>query len=433
MGSAQSVSDKELFDIPVNVVRDDNNDGEDAHAEETNFDRGHVDDEQQEQLPTPEPILKKGTSGDDAAGDESNSSGVEFNSKVEEVYMTDDGKHHSVVRPSAVVRPTDAADGSSHSSGRVSASSKKAQSALQNRITSSISSVKDKTNHVASKTIHNTKHLWKDAEEIVDNNVWCLPLRCITHFRRDWPRTTAFIFGVVVPLWVLIFIAMGFGVLLAEYEKTDEIDGNNAILAARAKLALAQQRSLERTLQCAAQWGSSEEKIRQELNPNSTLSISNLTFPLILDNLTMSDSESLLYCISGGEGTLSSASAIEDLNGLAYESLSFNWNRCWNRTRYEKEFDIKSPGDAPFVFYPTEEQINGTRPDEQYRMFSHFWDKSQKEEFDILLGSTENATAEEIHDALLLSFDLATGEGTCRKNTAATAWFFFTIMTTIGT
>ena len=317
------------------------------------------------------------------------------------------------------------------------------------RIMTSVHAVKQTTQavtqnatHAAAKTIDSTRKAWQQTEEMVDNNAWCLPLRCVTHFRQDWPRTAAFIFAVVVPLWILIFIAMGFGALLAEYEKMEEIEGNNAILAARAKLAIDQQRAIQKTLQCAADWGSYQELSRQEqatLSVLTALPDSNVTFnltePLMLDDFTTIDNNNSLFdCISSDDGSGAFGNAItrEQIQALAFESLSFNWNRCWNRTKYEMEFDISKPTEASFVFHPTEEQMYGTRPAEQYRMFSHYWNMSQQEEFERLLPSAENATAEEIRDALDLSIELATGEATCKKNVAATAWFFFTIMTTVG-
>jgi hypothetical protein len=106
----------------------------------------------------------------------------------------------------------------------------------------------------------------------------------------------------------------------------------------------------------------------------------------------------------------------------AFSSLSFNWNRCWNDTFAE--------GNPRIIFHPTDEIIAASHPDAQAEAYKQEWRKMQTDLFEKYLPV--DATADERTEAFGRSVVEATGAGSCRPNLGGTAWFFFTIMTTVG-
>jgi hypothetical protein len=64
---------------------------------------------------------------------------------------------------------------------------------------------------------------------------WC---SCCGKCIARWPRTFAILFGVIFPLWLLIALSLFFGYFLAELEAPNEIIENNNILAAQAQVRL---------------------------------------------------------------------------------------------------------------------------------------------------------------------------------------------------
>jgi hypothetical protein len=79
--------------------------------------------------------------------------------------------------------------------------------------------------HVLTERTVNTAHMLKDQTiDTYQHASWCALPRWIAKFPRDWPRVTSFFFGIVVPLWILIGLAAGFGFLLAGFENGQEIE-----------------------------------------------------------------------------------------------------------------------------------------------------------------------------------------------------------------
>lgn len=84
--------------------------------------------------------------------------------------------------------------------------------------------------HVADKTAKQitqatTKQIGsalKHSERAYESSRWCFFARFIGQFPKHFPRVFSFTFGVLVPLWLLILISAGFGIILSSYEATEE-------------------------------------------------------------------------------------------------------------------------------------------------------------------------------------------------------------------
>lgn len=62
----------------------------------------------------------------------------------------------------------------------------------------------------------------KSSESAYESNALCFLPRFLCKFPKFWPRTFSLIFGVIIPLWLLILVAAGFGLLVAKYEAVEE-------------------------------------------------------------------------------------------------------------------------------------------------------------------------------------------------------------------
>eukprot|EP00980_Cylindrotheca_fusiformis_P020277 scaffold7330_cov146-Cylindrotheca_fusiformis.AAC.16 len=82
------------------------------------------------------------------------------------------------------------------------------------------------TNHslerAATITQRNVGKVVKPVESVYETSPWCCFARYVAKFPKYWPRTFSLIFGVVLPLWILILIAAGFGIILASAESVEE-------------------------------------------------------------------------------------------------------------------------------------------------------------------------------------------------------------------
>ena len=315
----------------------------------------------------------------------------------------------------------------------------------------------------------------------------CFPFRFVWNLPKTWPRCTAVFLGMIVPLWILIGLSSGFGTLLATFEQGQELEDNDAIMASRAILnfsAVPDHLLLELPILCLQAY--QVRWLRQQTQGNS--SSPSLLPSLLPDDLLQEDFDDYLQDIMEGlppkflefistsTTTVATTSTNSTLNATeppkvnatkppkvslpvfqdmeqfmqqctalyedevaifyeletnhsnaAGESMSFNWNRCWPKDLIDKM--LASPGKG-YVFYPSQEVIEASHPDQQGATFEQRWHESQQELYQEYLP--ENATADDQWQAFLKSTQDASASDTCIINTAGTTWFFFTVMTTVG-
>jgi ElaB/YqjD/DUF883 family membrane-anchored ribosome-binding protein len=314
--------------------------------------------------------------------------------------------------------------------------------------------VASKTKATGQAVAHKTKKVLKKTESTIENNPWCLPLRWVVNFPRIWPRTSAIVFGVIVPLWMLIGVTMGFGVLLAQFESAHEIEGNDAILAARAQVQyydVSALKLLNVTNVCLAEW--ERNVLLQSGDAASTAPILEIPAALLGNETAIQDyianvNEAFLNVSGSGNGdglvsinlTLLAVSLdqctqsyLPELqkyqqatqnNSIGFDSLSFNWNRCWKYNNHGPRF----------IFYPTKDMIVAAQPDSQSAYFKQEWQNMQTDLYDKYLTQYgANVTSDEQYQAFIQSVQEASGGSVCSENVGGTSWFFFTIMTTVGT
>jgi hypothetical protein len=192
-----------------------------------------------------------------------------------------------------------------------------------------------------------------DTFDSYDNGLARYP--CARKVIDAWPRTTVFVCRILLPLWLLIAIALGFGYLLGRYEEPNEYLQNDEIVRERFVL---QQFSLNTTL--TAMWNISLECIdyytdAKDENTNTTSLDGYLethlaakgfdhVFPNVTPGLNKQSTEEILEEVRQYMGICSriANSLGEDIlkyvkaegQTEAYADLTFNWIRCWNSTLY---------------------------------------------------------------------------------------------------
>lgn len=165
-----------------------------------------------------------------------------------------------------------------------------------------------------------------------------------------------------------------------------------------------------------------------ENNNNSTNS-TNATEYTLEDVIEDTDTDLLNYMMECQSDYAPSVTLFlesqSDYDSSAGSDLSFNWNRCW------RDFIDDEWGSESFIFFPSPRLILASRPERQAQTYADEWLRVQTELFEASLP--ENATQAE-RDRLFESAAMeATGGAVCHDNVEGTSWFFFTVMTTVGT
>ncbi|GAX27174.1 hypothetical protein FisN_13Lh275 [Fistulifera solaris] len=112
-------------------------------------------------------------------------------------------------------------------------------------------------------------------------------------------------------------------------------------------------------------------------------------------------------------------------------NLSFNWIRCYEGASGVTSRTIKVGKDRRVAH-----RIEEVRYDVQHDFYEEQWERDRESKLTALVDvymTNDNLTQEEAQSkALWETATLATGGDACGFNSAASAFFFFTIMTTVG-
>mmetsp|Transcript_2383 Transcript_2383/g.4324 ORF Transcript_2383/g.4324 Transcript_2383/m.4324 type:complete len:461 (+) Transcript_2383:100-1482(+) len=265
-----------------------------------------------------------------------------------------------------------------------------------------------------------------------------------------WPRTFALIFGVIIPLFLLILVSMFFGYGLAKIEAPMEYEANNAILANRALVHATDnfQGNVSQELPriCLEIYASDslgmlnasliEDEVTnifvQVINhvikqPNNATSVDDLVLP---DNIT--GSELMQFMNTCGKLGITLMNRFAALVGVDHDliggDLTFNWIRCDTIGENSSNTLLDQLWGRPY--------LNRTqlKPDVQESGAVSRWRLHAAELFNETFGRLVNTTgaARASISAYEYAVNNADGFDHCYPNSAAGAWFWFTVMTTIG-
>ncbi len=287
-----------------------------------------------------------------------------------------------------------------------------------------------KTNYAADNNLAGIE------EEDDNENVMGITVRyrsIKTFWLERFPRTHGIVFRIFLPLCAIIGITWLLGGWLAQLEKGDEIASNNAIIRSQHTLTGFPVESLffisDGPTACFNHY--LEQKSSRDKLSNNTTVLAELNFPVVSPGINNSDVETTMNEIKEYMKVCTDASSAALENFIEYKrleleaatqgSLTFNWIRCWDTEIYgdvNPPFADKAQLSAAVnqsQFFYDSWKLNQTAYYEQYRREKNITDESV---FD--------------KDAYDKSVENATGESMCDVNRAASAWFWFVFMTTVG-
>lgn len=267
---------------------------------------------------------------------------------------------------------------------------------------------------------------------------------CLWRCCKSFPRTTALCYGVVFPLAVLCIMSTVFGLLLARAEAPNEVRENDRILGETAE-----------EIAAAESLGAMISRIPQtclhlffvnETNSNDTLS------GMILKEIRQNETqrEQAFSLTSVGQvvevNTTELSSFMEQcgqaagphlqilVDGLvnatvATSDLTFNWIRCFPGAKGISSLEI------PWL---TRENLYEIQFQAQQELYVQVWKADQKrlqQEFMKLLISRKDDVLDDtqrILQSFKQSIAQATGGTICDLNGAASGWFWFILLATVG-
>jgi len=271
-----------------------------------------------------------------------------------------------------------------------------------------------------------------------------LRTRCLGKIITRFPRTIAIVWGILIPLWMLNFLSLILGVWLASKEAPGEIGRNDDELAkeARANLTSGSVTSITAAAPrfCAELFMAEEDYDQVDIASRITqLSDVTLEQSVRAQSDVFSSQEPLgrdmnwtawyLYMHGCGLAVKDYADEVMILTSAAERAsadieLSFNWIRCHDDAtgKFDAYLSDKLPMEELSLDYQSE-------------TYKRYWDEDRTElqgqyyqEF-IEEGLSE---ADAFAKAVNSSLTDATGGDGCTLNGPGAAFFWFTVMTTIG-
>ena len=282
---------------------------------------------------------------------------------------------------------------------------------------------------------------------------------CCAPFLKRFPRTCAVLCGVVFPLWVLVFVSLGFGSILCEQEAPPEISNNDASLEQRyftnfsSSLILNLTMVLPRVCTIAflskgnSTLESSETDAAALLAPllNYDLAKGHSVLPKLLlphegydypdsfptafdpETRVINSTELYLFMSECGESlqeAISSLLATTIRDSIkAANSLTFNWIRC---------YEGADGGTRDFnggQLSAQERSMQG-----QSRVYVESWEEDRQslyqDYYQAMIDSGVDPTTAWVNATTAAAKD-ATGGSVCVLNAPAAAWFWFTVQTTV--
>mmetsp|Transcript_21324 Transcript_21324/g.35261 ORF Transcript_21324/g.35261 Transcript_21324/m.35261 type:complete len:632 (+) Transcript_21324:75-1970(+) len=275
----------------------------------------------------------------------------------------------------------------------------------------------------------------------------------LARFPERWPRVFWFTFGVVAPLWLLIFIATFCGYGLAALEAPQEIVTNDNRLEIKYRVQGVNNitnRIIEKTpricMQLFAKNSTTPETFPQldyeEGYYESAILLEQATIQFLNESdadqeWTIDGNELYEFMNQCGKNFQRYMQRIQSA-GEVYigqpDDLTFNWARCANDS--SGSLNGKLTVDLPWI---GEKTYNALEPEAQKAYYERIWLEDMKrinrtvyDSQEISVNSTLEETIRARGYAFLEATRLASAEDACTPNLHAGAWFFFTVMTTIG-
>jgi hypothetical protein len=257
----------------------------------------------------------------------------------------------------------------------------------------------------------------------------------------------------VIPLFSLIALSLFFGYGLAQLETPGEIEANNEILANRALIAVGTRfhgnvtKELPRIcLELFATYSTKEGNIfailqdeldeifLRVLDKNDTAGEPSTNSTTDLSQRLSNTTEELISFMGGcgeiGYQIANKFTTVQVDHEYVGDDLSFNWIRCDSLGKNKSTTLGQQVWGRPYA------ERSQLQPDTQAAGAIATWRREMNalydEKLEELLTRNETSPADARIQAYKYSVENANGFDHCYANSAAGAWFWFTVMTTIG-
>lgn len=271
--------------------------------------------------------------------------------------------------------------------------------------------------------------------------------KCFTTSRTKWPRTYSLCFGVILPLWIIIFVSQLFGHWLSDLEAPNEFDANDDFMQTKSR-AIATVNVVSSVTDavpeiCAVVYFDGNrtlETFREELRE----AVIQLTADGLVaefgeenpfpagDEILVNTTDMLEFMAECGElaGNFTRQLLVDEFTDVAEKSggITLNWIRCVEGDASRCDFNPNLCGNLAF-------NRSTFLPSTQAQVYANAWKANQEELFEeYFSGYLEEgqSPSEAAVSAYRQSTQDATGQKNCTVNTPAGSWFWFTVMSTIG-
>lgn len=265
---------------------------------------------------------------------------------------------------------------------------------------------------------------------------------CIAHVSGKYPRTFSICTGIFIPLWFLVLVSLFFGHFLATVESQEEIDSNDAFM--KQTVVIEQSRQYARDtlamlpLICYQLFVNGitldqvDEAFAQIHEAQSLVEYADKFDEFDEAKIVTWNStdlrEFMTYCgrVASDAFTSIEETSYQSLDvDTSVDGLSFNWIRCID--------DSKVEGDS--ILFPSKARIEASRPEAQADFYLQTWrgrELKWREIYFEEFGGSSQSTFTTILQAFENALDDTTVGDKCGVNSMAGAWFWFTVMTTVG-
>mmetsp|Transcript_12849 Transcript_12849/g.35573 ORF Transcript_12849/g.35573 Transcript_12849/m.35573 type:complete len:532 (+) Transcript_12849:76-1671(+) len=254
-----------------------------------------------------------------------------------------------------------------------------------------------------------------------------------------FPGCFAFLFGIVIPCFILMFLALIFGTILARLEAPKEVERNDDNLASLYLANRTENTIIALTTNiskgCLESWlldtplseNSFDEEILDQLFQREDEFFANNSAAVgeFLNKANFEDLHQYLKTCGDLSREWTRERFAESLRAHEASGLSFNWIRCYEGAADLKRMDFDGDLFESSVLKPSEQGYWYTK---NWIRDYHRLEALYREEY----GKDGKLTVREVFQASDRALEDATGGNKCNLNGSGSAWFWFTIETTVG-
>jgi hypothetical protein len=284
----------------------------------------------------------------------------------------------------------------------------------------------EKTMKMSNRNEHEGDRSTINTRRLMESPAFCC-CRCIHNIPDTSPRCFSICVVVILPLWFLVLVSVVSGHFLARMEAPLEVESNDARLASRASVVF-ELNNTDGIINGLPRFCFDAYLDRDIIDRDNILDFlppdKNTTFEDAWDYFQGDLAEFMNNCTEADQEIVDEVfTVLTQFTNYQFSQLTFDWIRCLNKTAIPARKLLLKPSDA---------ERDAVKLVNQTIYYSTTWEQQRQAYYQEYLGDNLYPTLEERSKAFQYSISLATGDEDCDPNYEGTAWFWFTVMTTVG-